>query len=173
MDMLSVRFPSVGGVKKIGRLKMFLVRFPTAAQPQKQKTPPPLVPPRTFIRGSFFENRPSKTVSLQNKQTNKQNQTLYSIYYIIILYIIYYILYIVYYIYMLYVVCCLLFVVYRLKEKISLLDLDYSHRTMFKEARTLWAFFFSVPRPCFQHYFLGYKSLSELGCFRRRTFESI
>ena len=28
---------------------MFLVRFPTAAQPQKQKTPPPLVPPRTFI----------------------------------------------------------------------------------------------------------------------------
>ena len=32
---------------------------------------------------------------------------------------------------MLYVVCCLLFVVYRLKEKISLLDLDYSHRTMF------------------------------------------
>ena len=33
---------------------------------------------------------------------------------------------------MLYVVCCLLFVVYRLKEKISLLDLDYSHRTMFK-----------------------------------------
>ena len=95
------------------------------------KTPPPLVPPRTFIRGSFFENRPSKTVSLQNKQTNKQNQTLYSIYYIYyILYIVYYILYIVYYI--LYVVCCLLFVVYRLKEKISLLDLDYSHRTMFK-----------------------------------------
>ena len=104
VDMLSVRFPSVGGVKKIGRLKMFLVRFPTAAQPQKQKTPPPLVPPRTFIRGSFFENRPSKTVSLQNKQTNKQNQTLYSIYYIYfcILYIVYYILY---------VVCCLLFVV--------------------------------------------------------------
>ena len=60
------------------------------------KTPPPLVPPRTFIRGSFFENRPSKTVSLQNKPTNKQNQTLYSIYYIYyILYIVYYILYIV------------------------------------------------------------------------------
>ena len=34
---------------------------------------------------------------------------------------------------MLYVVCCLLFVVYRLKEKISLLDLDYSHRTMFMD----------------------------------------
>ena len=67
----------------------------------------------------------------------------------------------------------MLFVVYRLKEKISLLDLDYSHRTMFMWGRTLWAFFFSVPRPCFQHYFLGYKSLSELGCFRRRTFESI
>ena len=73
---------------------------------------------------------------------------------------------------MLYVVCCLLFVVYRLKEKISLLDLDYSHRTMFMWG-VPWAFFFSVPRPCFQHYFLGYKSLSELGCFRRRTFESI
>ena len=48
-----------------------------SAKVQKSpKTPPPLVPPRTFIRGSFFENRPSKTVSLQNKQTNKQNQTL-------------------------------------------------------------------------------------------------
>ena len=45
------------------------------------------------------------------------------------MYIIYCILYII-----LYVVCCLLFVVYRLKEKISLLDLDYSHRTMFKSA---------------------------------------
>ena len=79
-----------------------------SAKVQKSpKTPPPLVPPRTFIRGSFFENRPSKTVSLQNKQTNKQNQTLYSIYYI---YYIYYILYIVYYIYMLYVVCCLLYI---------------------------------------------------------------
>jgi len=31
------------------------------------------VPPRTFIRGSFFENRPSKTVSLP-KQTNKQTK---------------------------------------------------------------------------------------------------
>ena len=69
------------------------------------KTPPPLVPPRTFIRGSFFENRPSKTVSLP-KQTNQQtNKTKHYIVYIL------YILYIVYYIYMLYVVCCLLYVV--------------------------------------------------------------
>ena len=163
MDMLSVRFPSVGGVKKIGRLKMFLVRFPTAAQPQKQKTPPPLVPPRTFIRGSFFENRPSKTVSLQNKQTNKQNQTLYSIYYIYyILYIVYYILYIVYYI--LYVVCCLLFVVYRLKEKISLLDLDYSHRTMFKRPYTQ-GFFFLRSKTLFPALFSGVQIAFRTGLF--------
>ena len=71
LDMLSVRFPSaaVGGVKKIGRLKMFLFPFPTAGGVKKNwnffqnvpgsipncgatpkpKTPPPLVPPRTFI----------------------------------------------------------------------------------------------------------------------------
>ena len=99
------------GQKKLIFFKMFLVRFPTAAQPQnqtaaqpqKQKTPPPLVPPRTFIRGSFFENRPSKTVSLQNKQTNKQNQTF-------IVYILY-ILYIIYIVYcILYIICCMLYV---------------------------------------------------------------
>ena len=84
-----------------------------SAKVQKSpKTPPPLVPPRTFIRGSFFENRPSKTVSLQNKQTNTNKTKHYIVY---IIYIIYYILYIIKSIlyiiyYMLYVVCCLLYI---------------------------------------------------------------
>ena len=80
-----------------------------SAKVQKSpKTPPPLVPPRTFIRGSFFENRPSKTVSLP-KQTNKQTKpNIYSIYIIYIIYYIYCILYIIYY--MLFVVCCLLYI---------------------------------------------------------------
>ena len=125
------------------------------------KTPPPLVPPRTFIRGSFFENRPSKTVSLP-KQTNQQTKpNIYSIYIIYIIYYIYCILYIIYY--MLY---------NRRKEKTSLLDLDYSHGRCLR-ARTPSSFFSSAPGPCFQHFFLWYKLRPELGCFRRRTFEGI
>ena len=116
---------------------------------------------RIFIQGGFFENRPSKTVSLQNKQTNKQNQTfIYYIYYI--LYIVYYILYIVYYI--LYVVCCLLFVVYGLKEKISLLDLDYSHRTMFMEEYTV-GFFFLRSKTLFPALFSGVQIAFRTGLF--------
>ena len=62
-------------------------------------------------------------------------------------------MYIVYYI--LYVVCCLLFVVYRLKEKISLLDLDYSHRTMFKKPVHCGLFFSPLQDPVSSIIFWG------------------
>ena len=69
VDMLSVRFPSVGGVKKIGRLKMFLVRFPTAGGVKKIGF---------FSKCSWFDSQLRRNPKTKNSPASRASAHLYS-----------------------------------------------------------------------------------------------